>query len=217
MKKIVLFGAGGFGREVAYLIERINMFQKPTYELLGFLVEKKFLKSGMKVNGYPVLGDEQWLYEHPDVVCTCTIADVDAKARIQTTLMEKGVIFETIIAPGVRIAPKYTTIGVGCVIYSDVGISVNVNIGDGVLLNAGVAIGHETNIGKYTSIMPGTRISGRCQIGEQVSIGGHSFIVPRKKIGDHAVVAAGSVVFSNVKSRTTVLGNPAKRMRMLEE
>ena len=36
MKNIVLYGASGFGREVAYIIERINKIS-PTYNLLGFL------------------------------------------------------------------------------------------------------------------------------------------------------------------------------------
>ena len=64
--------------------------------------------------------------------------------------------------------------------------------------------------------MSNTGISGNCVIGEEVDIGGHAFIVPRKKIGNRAKIAAGSIVFSNVKAGTTVLGNPAKRMRELE-
>lgn len=67
------------------------------------------------------------------------------------------------------------------------------------------------------AIMPGTSISGYCKIGKQVTVGGHTFIVPGKNIGDRAIIAAGSVVFGNVKSGTTVLGNPAKRMRALEK
>ena len=64
--------------------------------------------------------------------------------------------------------------------------------------------------------MPGTRISGGCTIGNEVNIGGAAFIIPGKKVGDGARIAAGSIVFSNVRAGTTVLGNPAKRMRELE-
>ena len=35
-------------------------------------------------------------------------------------------------------------------------------------------------------------------------------------IGNYATVAAGSIVFTNVKEGTVVLGNPAKRMKELE-
>ena len=64
--------------------------------------------------------------------------------------------------------------------------------------------------------MPDSGISGGCQVGDEVEIGGHAFIVPGRKIGDRARIAAGSIVFSNVKAATTVLGNPAKRMKELE-
>ena len=64
--------------------------------------------------------------------------------------------------------------------------------------------------------MPGTGISGGCVIGNEVDIGGHAYIVPGRKVGDGAKIAAGSIVFTNVKAGTIVLGNPAKRMKGLE-
>ncbi|MBR2526884.1 MAG: acetyltransferase [Blautia sp.] len=214
-KKIVLIGAGGFGKEVAEIIADINCREKK-YELIGFLDDGKQFCSESRINGYPWLGGSSWILGHKDqVVCTCTVGDAVAKAKLQRELMRQGVSFETIIAPSAGIA-SYCEIGRGCVFYWDVRISVNCRIGDGVLLNDGVALGHDVVIGDYTSIMPGTRISGSCTIGEEVNIGGAAFIIPGKKVGDHARIAAGSVVFSHVKSGTTVLGNPAKRMRELE-
>lgn len=215
IKKIVLIGAGGFGKEVAQMIESINR-RNPTYELLGFLDDGEHYSTETRINGYPWLGKSDWILEHKDnVLCNCTIGTASVKARIQKTLTEQGVRFETIIAPSAGIA-SHTTIGKGCVLYWNVGISVNCEIGDGVLLNDGVALGHDVVIGDYTAIMPGTRISGGCTIGEEVNIGGAAFVVPGKKVGDKARIAAGSIVFSNVRAGTTVLGNPAKRMRELE-
>lgn len=214
VKKIVLFGAGGCGREVAEIIVWLNRI-KPTYELLGFLDESN-CKLGRMINGYPVLGNDKWLLKHPQILCTCTIADVNVRARIQERLIEQGTILETIVSGDVAI-PQSSAIGKGCVIYPDVKISVNTEIADGVFLNTGVHLGHDVSIGKYTNIMPGTGISGGCKIGEKVSVGGHAYIIPERRIGDKAVIAAGSVVFSNVKAGTTVLGNPAKRIKALED
>ncbi len=214
MKRIVLFGAGGFGREVANLIEGINRLT-PTYEILGFL-DERVNKKNDTINGYPVLGGREWILKHSDVLCTCTIADVNTRARIQDDLSRNGITFETIVSANNHI-PNSSVIGKGCVLYPDVKVSVNVTVADGVLLNTGTLIGHDVNIGKYTSIMTGTGISGGCMIGEKVAIGGHAFIVPGKKIGDRSVVAAGSIVFTNVRTGTTVLGNPAKRIRALEK
>ncbi len=214
-KKIVLIGAGGFGREVAQMIEEINLHGKQ-YELLGFLDDGKQFNSNSLINGYPWLGDSRWIVDHKeDIVCNCTIGNSSLRARIQRNLMDQGVRFETIKAATAGVA-KYTEIGVGCILGWSVGISVNCKIGNGVLLNDGVRIGHDVVIGDYTAVMPETGISGNCVIGEEVDIGGHAFILPGKKIGDKARIAAGSIVFSNVRAGTTVLGNPAKRMRELE-
>ena len=215
MKNIVLYGASGFGKEVAYIIERINDV-KPTYKLLGFLDDGNQYHEGVEINGYPWLGKGDWILAHKDTcVCTCTIGFPATKAKIQTRLTTEGVQFETIIAPDARLS-SLCTIGAGSVVYGYTSISVNCTIGEGVLLNGRVSVGHDVVIGDHTTIMVGTGISGGCTIGREVNIGGHVFIIPGKKIGDGATVAAGSVVFTNVKAGTTVLGNPAMRMKALE-
>lgn len=215
-KKIVLIGAGGFGREVASIIEVLNKIT-PTYELLGFVDDGSQYYKGMTINGYPWLGKTEWILAHKDdVFCNCTIGTPAIKGSIQRALMTQGIKFQTIIAWGGYIGP-YTQIGAGCVLYGGVTISVNCKIGDGVLLNQMVNIGHDSVIGDYTTIMPSTGISGGCKIGNEVRIGGHAFIIPERKIGDNATIAAGSIVFTNVKAGTTVIGNPAKRLRAIED
>ena len=52
MKKIVLFGAGGFGKEVAGIIQWINKI-KPSYDVLGFVVGKKYFEKRKIINGLP--------------------------------------------------------------------------------------------------------------------------------------------------------------------
>ena len=215
MKKIVLYGAGGFGKEVASIIEVINK-KVPTYELLGFVDDGDVFQKGDVINGYPWLGRKEWLLEHKDdVYCTCTVGNARIKAFIQESLSQQGVKFETIIASGVFVG-NFTEIGRGCVFYGGVTVSVNCKIGDGVLINQGCNIGHDVTIGDYTTIMPATGISGACKIGKEVNIGGHVFIIPGKKVGNRATIAAGSIVFTNVREGTVVLGNPAKRMKELE-
>ena len=44
IKKIVLIGAGGFGREVAHMIERINEIEKNTTYLDFWMTEKNLTK-----------------------------------------------------------------------------------------------------------------------------------------------------------------------------
>jgi len=216
VKKLVLLGAGGFGREVAASILPFMNERKPSYELIGFIDDGDQYKEGDMIDGYPWLGGQEWILDHKDdVCCTCTIGSAKKKAELQRELTRQGVRFATLIGKRVYIAPD-SVIGPGSVIYGRVRISVNCRIGAGVVLNDNVSLGHDVTIGDYTSIMPGTGISGGCVIGKEVDIGGHAYIVPGRKVGDGARIAAGSIVFTNVKAGTTVLGNPAKRMKGLE-
>lgn len=152
LKKIVLIGAGGFGREVASIIEVLNK-HKPTYELLGFLDDGEHYNEGMIINGYPWLGDHNWIIEHKDeVVCTCCIGNPKIKKKVQEDLTKNGVVFETIIAyGGFGYIGPYTQIGNGCVLYGGVTIAVNCKIGNGVVMNQMVNIGHDCVIGDYTT------------------------------------------------------------------
>jgi hypothetical protein len=50
MRKLVIVGVGGFGREIAWLVERINAME-PTWELLGFIDD----------NAEKAWHDSQWI------------------------------------------------------------------------------------------------------------------------------------------------------------
>ena len=84
IKKLVLIGAGGFGREVAAsLVRTINRYE-PTYEFLGFLDDGSQFHMGSSIDGYPWLGNRYWILDHKDeIFCTCTIGDANLKKQIQ--------------------------------------------------------------------------------------------------------------------------------------
>ena len=66
MRKLYIIGAGGFGREVAWLVERINQI-KPTWDMCGFLDDNTSIH-GMIENNYKVLGNCDYLKEQKETV-----------------------------------------------------------------------------------------------------------------------------------------------------
>lgn len=212
IKELVLYGAGGMGAEISFLVEQINRVQ-PTYHLLGFVVDSEYYRENVFINGYPLLGDAKWLLEHKDeVVCTCAIGNPAARHKVQESMEVQGVRFETLIHPTAAINPS-SAIGAGSVIGRSCGVSDNVQIGKGCFMNGPVvSVGHDVKIGNYTILMPKVQISGHCRIGNEVMVGGCSFINPHIKVEDKAVIAPGSVVFGRVKAETHVLGNPAHKI-----
>jgi len=67
--------------------------------------------------------------------------------------------------------------------------------------------------------LPGARRSyrKRIEIGNNVFIGHGVIILPGVKISDNCVVAAGSIVNKNLDSGWVYAGNPAKKIKKLEE
>lgn len=72
MQDLVLIGAGGFGREVAWLVNNINRFQE-TWNLIGFIDNNSHLE-GSIINGLPVLGGMEWFDSRESAISVaCTI------------------------------------------------------------------------------------------------------------------------------------------------
>lgn len=212
MKKLILYGAGGFAREVAFMVERINRV-RPTYDLLGFVVGEEYYVPGTIIDGYPVVGCGDWLIEHKDeIVCTCVVGEPPAvREQIQEKYEALGIKFETLISPGVEIH-KTVKIADGCIICRGTTFTVDISVGKGSIINEFSGIGHNAYIGDYCCIFGGCSVCGYVKIGNRVKVGGRAYFCPKVKIGDDAIIAAGSVVFTNVKAGRHVLGNPAKKI-----
>lgn len=71
MKDLYIIGAGGFGREVAWLVERINQIN-PTWNLKGFIDDNES-RWGSKEGNYPVYGGGEYLKAQGVVYVVCAI------------------------------------------------------------------------------------------------------------------------------------------------
>lgn len=103
-----------------------------------------------------------------------------------------------------------------------VGERVFINQGASIVAEHSITIGDDTLIGDFVAVYDtdhhpvdhGTEVrTGPVTIGRNVWIGRGAIILPGVTIGDHAVVAAGSVVNTDVAPRTLVAGTPAKLVR----
>ena len=114
MKNIVIIGAGGVGREVSLIIEKINKL-KATWNLIGF-IDDNVNNWNKVINGYPVIGGMDSLEKLPlDTYVVIAIANYNAKKKIVNKIDNKFK-FATIIDPKVWIH-DYMTIGEGTIIY----------------------------------------------------------------------------------------------------
>lgn len=85
-------------------------------------------------------------------------------------------------------------------------IKNNTLIGPNVVV---VSSNHDLSSDSYP-LMHAPEIPGIIEIGENCWIGANSTIVPDVRIGDGSIIAAGSVVTSNIPSNSVAAGNPAR-------
>lgn len=209
MKKLVIIGVGGFGREIAWLVERINKV-KPTWELIGFVDDNEKLKDSI-VGGYPVHGDCNWLKEQKDeVYAVCAIGTSKIRRKVIDKL--EGVKFAIIIDPSVVLSDR-VKIGEGCVICASTIITVDIKIGSHVIINLDCTIGHDVTLENYVTLYPSVNISGNTVLEECVEMGTGSQIIQGLKIGKGTIVGAGAVVVKELPRECIAVGSPAKAIK----
>lgn len=208
MKDIAIYGAGGFGREVACLIRIINE-KNPTWNLIGFFDDG--IEKGTKNEYGEVLGGitEVNNFSEP-LSIVIAIANPKIVSKIVTNITNLNVDFPNLISPDLIYLDEYNvTLGKGNIFCSGCLISCNVKIGDFNILNGFIPVGHDTVIGNFNSIMPSVRISGEVTIGDRNFLGVGSIVLQQIKIGNDTVVGANSLVIRKTKDGMTYVGSPA--------
>ena len=201
MQDIVIVGAGGFAREVLALIEKLNE-ESPKWNVLGFIDDNLHALDNYDL-GYSILGTISEWTPIADEKYAMAIASPQLKEKVSGMLKERGATFATLIHPKASVG-KRAELGEGVILFEYTVVDIDVCLEDFVFINMFCTIGHDVVIGRCTTIAPGVGISGTCKIGQCVNMGGHAYIIPGRKVGNHAVVAAGSVIFNNVKEKTTL-------------
>ena len=209
MDKIAIYGAGGFGLEVAGLIEAIN-HTRPQWELIGFFDDGE--TPGRLANGYPVLGGMAELNAWASrLSLVLAIGTPKTKKALLGRISNPKINYPVLIHPSVIIgSPRYVTLGEGTILCAGSILTTNLIIGKHVLLNLSCTIGHQTEIGDFSSFMPTCNISGEVTVGECTFWGTGSKIINRKSVGNNVTVGAGAVVIESLPDHVTAVGVPAR-------
>lgn len=215
MKKLVIIGAGGFGKEVAWLVEEINC-SKPEWELVGFIDDN--LKQGEIINGIPVIGDVQYLSQfEKQIHAVCAMANpVYKKSVLRVLSGNDRIVFPNLTHPSIRIS-RTNQIGVGNILCKGTILTVNITIGNHVVIDVASTIGHDAVIRDYATILPAVNVSGCCVLHEGVTVGTGTQIIQGLSVGENTVLGAGSVVVKNIPANCTAVGVPAKPIKVHEQ
>jgi len=216
MKDIAIFGAGGFGREVACLIRIINeSLSEPRWNFIGFFEDDSNLHGTRNEYG-EILGGRDLInsWEKPlDIVIA--IGSPEVIRLVASEIVNPNIDFPNVIAPNVQWLDKDNVrIGKGNVICSGCLISCNVELGNFNVLNGFIPVGHDTTIGNYNVIMPSCNISGGVVMGDCNFMGLKSAVLQYLKIGNNVKLGTGSILMRNAKDGYLYIGIPAQKTEM---
>ena len=176
-EKLLLVGAGGFGRMVA---EQAMLQYDCVFVDDGQPV-------GTEICGISVVGglaDFPMLRKDFDLLVV-GIGNNQFRARVYEKAKELGYAFPDIIAPSAYISP-YSKMGCGCVVLQNASVQNGASVGNGVLLNAGAEVHCDAAIGNYTLIYTNSVIRTGAAVGNYTRIGSNCTVCNNATVADGA-------------------------------
>lgn len=177
MKKLLLVGAGGFGRMVA---EQAMLQYDCAFVDDGQAV-------GTEICGIPVVGG---LADLPELrkeygLLVVGIGNNQFRAQVYEKAKALGYAFPNIVAPNAYIS-LYAKLGCGCVVLQNACIQNGASVGDGALLNAGTEIHCDSVVGDYALVYTNSVVRTGATVGNFARIGSNCTISNNATVPDGA-------------------------------
>lgn len=215
MKDILIFGAGGFGREVLWTIEDINK-DKKQWNVLGFIDDTKELW-GTELHGYEIFEPGKFINNTKNKYRIVNgIGSCYGKYSIAQRFKLPNFEYANIIHPSVLMSHSVNLDGEGIIIQAGSIITVDIVIKSHVTINIDVTIGHDCFLDEYVTVAPGVHLSGCVNIGYGTDIGTGAAIIQKINIGSECVVGANASVIRDIPSNSVAVGVPAKVIKNMQ-
>lgn len=215
VERIVVVGAGGFGRETLDVLDAAIAVGAP-FELAGVvdsgpreidlerLAARRLRYLGVEAHWFPeAVGDERFIV---------AIGSPIVRASVSERFLAQGFQPATAVIHPDAVIGSQSRIGRGVVITAGVQVSTNVQIGDHVHLNPACVLGHDATLHDFVSVNPGAIVSGNVIVHRQVLLGAGSVVLAGVSVGESATVGAAACVTKDVLPGSTVVGVPARTM-----
>ncbi len=180
----MIFGAGGHGRSLAALIQKMGGF-----DLLGFVDDG--VPAGETMLGLPVLGGRDTLAKlTADGIRLAIngvggIGNLNARLSVFDLLRQAGFQFPKVIHPTAFIEDS-ANLADGVQIFPLAYVGTEVTAGFGTIINTGAIVSHDCQLGKTVNLSPGATLAGGVMVGEGTLIGMRATVNLNVKIGAYA-------------------------------
>ena len=195
MKKLLIVGAGGLGREVAnWAVDGIK--KTSDWIVAGFLDDNPNALDGKKTS-IPLVGSIAGFVPSSDKFLVIALGNPSVRRTLHEDLRTKGAQFTNVIHPTAIVA-EGARLGVGVVLAPFSIISANSYIGDGVVINCFAVIQHDAQVGNWCYVSSHGNVGGASIIGQEALVGTHSVVSAGAYVPNQYVVSAGTIFASDI-------------------
>ncbi len=216
-RPLIILGTGGNALDILDLVESLSGLGPAPWRVAGFLDDAR--PEGDTVAGLPVLGRLGEARHFAEDSGTGFVNAIGSEAShrerlaiIARTGLDLG-RFAKLVHAGAAVSSR-ATLGPGTCIHAGASVGGRVTIGAHVAIGPGAIVGHDTVIEDGAVLAPGCLVSGFVRLGRSCYVGAGSAVRQRVAIGERALVGLGAVVLRDVPAGATVVGNPARTLRM---
>ena len=206
-KPIVIVGACGFGKEVAWLAKECGRV------VSGFLDDDADLH-GSEIFGLPVLGgiDTVSNYKESDFIVAIGSPAVRSKLVGRVVTQLPSVNWASLVHPSVSLDPS-VKVGAGSLITAGCVLTVDIVIGEHCIVNINSTVGHDCVFSDFVTVAPLVAVSGNVTLRSCVEVGTGASIRQGVTIEEGAMLGMGAVLTKNQPANSVFVGSPAKELR----
>ena len=197
---LYLFGASGHAKVIIEIAEALSM-------KVGGLVDNN--PAIRNLLGYPVANEIRKEYaENAEFIIS--IGNNAIRKRIAA---EYQLNYISLAHPSSSVSAR-SEIADGSVVMAGVVVNSEAKVGKHCILNTNCSIDHDCILGDYVHISPNAALAGDVTIGEGTHVGIGACIIQGVKVGKWCTIGAGAVVIRDVPDYATVVGNPARIIKI---
>jgi len=206
VSRILVVGAGGFGREVLQWARAA--WPDRVARIAGFLSDDPSRLADHD-SGLTIVASPEGFVPEPGDALLLAIGIPAVRRRVAEALQLRGAKFLTLIHPTAIVAPT-AEIGEGSILCPYSIVSDSARVGRCALLNYHASLGHDASVGEYAVLSPYATLGGNAQIAEDVFLGMHASVGPSRRIGARSKVSANSCALADAPTDSIIYGVPGR-------
>ena len=210
-ERIIIVGAGGFGREVLQWAR--HAWPEHVHKFAGFVSADPTKLDG-HAPSLPILGSPNDFELRPTDGFVLGIGIPRIRRVVAEQLEARGARFLTLIHPTAIVADT-AVIGPGSVICPYAIVSDAVRLGRFVLVNYHASLGHDAAVEAFAVLSPYAALGGQASLGKDALLAIQAVVGPGRSVGDRSKVSAASCALADVPADTLVYGVPGRMCRLL--